>query len=142
MKPEKADAPVPGKLVRGAVEFHGHLGSFLVLGLKAGLLANSLFGKDCFKTKAVVMTEPSPPNSCFVDGVQFVTGCTMGKGNIELRKGKDVSVLFSRENRRLRLRLKKEILDYVRSISSEEASKEASLSLLNRLACELFEIEK
>jgi formylmethanofuran dehydrogenase subunit E len=142
MKPEKANAPVPDKLVRGAVEFHGHLGPFLVLGLKAGLLANSLFGKDCFKTKAVVMTEPSPPNSCFVDGVQFVTGCTMGKGNIELRKGKGVSVLFSRENRRLRLRLKKEILDYVRSISSEEASKEASLSLLNRLACELFEIEK
>lgn len=141
-KPEKADALVPDELVRGAVEFHGHLGPFLVLGLKAGLLANLLLGKDCFKTKAVVMTEPSPPNSCFVDGVQFVTGCTMGKGNIELRKGKNVSVLFSRENRKLRLRLKKEILDYVRNISSEEASKEASLNLLDRPACELFQIDK
>jgi len=142
MKLESTDASVPDELVKGVVEFHGHLGPFLVLGLKAGLLANSSFGKDCFRTKAIVMTDPSPPNSCFVDGVQFVTGCTMGKGNIELRKGKGVSVLFSKEGKRLRLRLKKEILDYVRDISSEEASKEASLNLLSRPASELFEIEK
>lgn len=142
MKSEKADAPVPYELVKGAVEFHGHLGPFLVLGLKAGLLVNSLLGKDCFKTKAIVMTDPSPPSSCFVDGVQFVTGCTMGKRNIELRKGRDVSVLFLKKNKRLKLRLKKEILDRIRSISSEEASEETSLSLLNRQANELFDVEK
>jgi formylmethanofuran dehydrogenase subunit E len=142
MKSERADASVPYEIVKGVVEFHGHLGPFLVLGLKAGLLANSLFGKDCFKTKAIVMTEPSPPNSCFVDGVQFVTGCTMGKCNIELKKGRGVSVLFSKENKKLRLRLKKEVLNYIRSISSEKASEEASLCLLNRSTNELFEVER
>lgn len=142
MKPEKANAPVPDKLVRGAMEFHGHLGPFLVLGLKAGLLANSLFGKDCFKTKAVVMTEPSPPNSCFVDGVQFVTGCTMGKGNIKLRKGKDVSVLFTKEGRKLRLTLKNDVVESIKSISSEEESRRVSLDLTKRSVWDLFEIEK
>ncbi len=142
MKPKKADAPIPHEIVKGVVEFHGHLGPFLVLGLKAGLLANSLFGKDCFKTKAIIMTDPSPPHSCFVDGVQFVTGCTMGKRNIELKNGRGVSVLFSKENKKLRLRLKKEVLNHIRSISSEEASKEASLCLLNRSTNELFEVEK
>ena len=132
----------PNELVKGAVEFHGHLGPFLVLGLRAGLLANSLLKKDYFKTKAVVVTEPSPPNSCFIDGIQFVTGCTMGKGNIKLKKGKDVSVLFSKEERKLKLKLKKDILNYIKTISSEETSEQASLKLLNKPACELFEIEE
>ena len=142
MKSGKTDTQVPEKLVKGVVEFHGHLGPFLILGLKAGLLANSLLGKDCFKTRTVVTTNPSPPDSCFIDGIQFVTGCTMGKGNIELRKGKGVSVRFSKEGTTLTLKLRKETLDYVRSILSEEAAKEASLNLLSRPTHELFDMEK
>jgi formylmethanofuran dehydrogenase subunit E len=142
MTSKNTDTLVSDEVVRGVVKFHGHLGPFLVLGLKAGLLANSLLGKDYFKTKTVVTTNPSPPFSCFVDGVQFVTGCTMGKGNIELRKGKRVTVHFSKGDKTLTLKLRKEILDYVRDISSEKASKQASLDLLSKSAQELFEIEK
>ena len=139
---ESETLTIPEELVKRAAEFHCHLGPFLVLGLKAGLLANSLLGKDGFKTKAIVMTEPSPPKSCFVDGIQFVTGCTMGKDNIKLRKGSGVSVLFSKERKTLRLKLKKDVLDFVKNISSEDDSRKASVSLLNRSASELFEIEK
>lgn len=142
MKTETTDTQVPDELVKGAVEFHGHIGPFLILGLKAGLLANSLLGKDCFKIQAAITTNPSPPNSCFVDGVQFVTGCTMGKGNIELRKGKGVSVRFSKEGKMLTLKLRKEMLESIRNIPSEEASKQMSLNLLNKSAYELFEIEQ
>ncbi|GAH35171.1 unnamed protein product, partial [marine sediment metagenome] len=35
-----------------AVEFHGHLGPYLVLGLRAGLFANQIFGRDPMKTEA------------------------------------------------------------------------------------------
>ena len=136
------DAPVPNDIVEGLVKFHGHLGPFLILGLKAGLIANSLLGKDCFKTRAVVMTNPLPPFSCFVDGVQFATGCTMGKGNIELRNGKQLSVVFSKKNKTLTLELKNDIWDYINSISSEKAAEQASLNLLKKSANELFEIEK
>jgi formylmethanofuran dehydrogenase subunit E len=142
MKTGSADMHIPDELVKGAVEFHGHLGPFLVLGLKAGLLANSTLGKDCFKTKAVVITNPSPPDSCFVDGVQFATGCTMGKGNIQLRKGKGVSVRFSNEDKKLTLKLRKEVLNYVRSLLSEKETKQASLNLLNKPTYELFETEQ
>jgi len=142
MRPESADASVPEELVKNIVEFHGHLGPFLVLGAKAGLLANSLLGTDCFKTKAVVITDPSPPNSCFVDGVQFTTGCTMGKGNIKLKKGKGVSVLFLKENRRLELRLKSNVLDHIKGITSEDEAKKLSLELFDKPASELFEIRK
>ena len=142
MKHKSSDTLVPDELLKSVVEFHGHLGPFLVLGVKAGLLANSMLGKDYFETTAVITTDPSPPNSCFVDGIQFTTGCTMGKGNIKLRRGKGVSVLFSRGNRKIRLRLKRNMLGYVKSISSEKASKDASLSLLGKAASELFEIER
>jgi len=142
MKSKSVDTSVPDELVKNILEFHGHLGPFLVLGTKAGILANSLLGKDCFKTKAIVMTDPSPPNSCFVDGIQFTTGCTMGKGNIKLKKGNGLCVLFLKEGKKLQLTLKKDVMDSIKDISSEEKSKEASLNLLNRSASELFEIEK
>jgi len=129
-------------LIRDVVEFHGHLGPFLVLGVKAGLLANSLLGKDCFKTTAIVTTDPSPPNSCFVDGVQFVTGCTMGKGNIKLRRSKNTSVLFLKEGKKLRLKLKDKVLASIKEVSSEEESKRLSLKLLNSPVSELFEVQK
>jgi len=142
MKDRSTDTPIPDELVKHVVEFHGHLGPFLVLGMKAGLLANSLLGKDCFKTKAVVSTDPYPPNSCFVDGVQFVTGCTMGKRNIILRKGKNTSVLFLKEGKKLRLKLKDNVLESIKRISSEEESRRESLKLSGRPVSELFEIEK
>ena len=142
MRHELTDSLVSDGLLKGVVEFHGHLGPFLVLGVKAGLLANSLLGKDYFKTTAIVATDPSPPNSCFVDGVQFVTGCTMGKGNIKLRKAKNTSVLFLKEGRKLRLKLKDKVLQSIKEVSSEEESKRLSLKLLNSPVSELFEVQK
>jgi formylmethanofuran dehydrogenase subunit E len=84
--------------------------------VKAGLLANSPLGKDYFKTMAIVRTDHSPPSSCIVDGVQFVTGCTMGKGNIKLGEGKGISVLFGKEGKKLRSRLKESSRIYQRNL--------------------------
>jgi hypothetical protein len=130
------------EIMKGAVEFHGHLGPFLVLGVKAGLLANSFLGKDCFKMKAVVTTVPHPPNSCFVDGIQFVTGCTMGKCNIKIRKGKETSALFAKEDLKLRLKVKDELLESIGQIKSEDESRRESKRLLCVPSSELFVIEK
>jgi hypothetical protein len=57
------------KLLMRAVEFHGHLGPYLVLGLRAGLYANQVLGKDPMETEARIKTKTSPPESCFADGV-------------------------------------------------------------------------
>jgi formylmethanofuran dehydrogenase subunit E len=141
MRSKGLDARITDKLVKDAVEFHGHLGPFLVLGLKAGILANSLLGKDYFKTTAIVVTNPKPPSSCFVDGIQFVTGCTMGKGNVKLRRGKNTSVLFLKEGKRLKLKLKEGVLDSTRKASQQEAEAIA-LELLKKQALELFKVEE
>jgi formylmethanofuran dehydrogenase subunit E len=142
LKQTREDAAISDDLLKRAVEFHGHLGPFFVLGLKAGLLANSLLGKDCFKTTAVVATDPNPPHSCLIDGVQFVTGCTMGKGNIKFKRSKNIYVLFLKEGRKLKLELRREILDIIRNASSEKDFEKVALELLKKPAHELFIIEK
>jgi len=111
---------VSEELLREAVRFHGHLGPFLALGLKAGLYAVEVLGRDPFKMKAVVGTEPRPPRSCFVDGVQITTGCTMGKRNITLKEGGGLSVLFSKEELRLFLKVKDLLKRSVQSLFEVE----------------------
>jgi len=123
-----------------AVRFHGHLGPFLVLGLKAGLFANEVLGRDPFKTRAVVETDLVPPCSCFVDGVQVATGCTMGKGNIKLKKGDSLSVTFMRGGEKLKLCLKEAVLESLRKISSMEEAKQAALALVDKPIREIFDI--
>jgi formylmethanofuran dehydrogenase subunit E len=142
MQRKQIGPEISEEFLKRIVEFHGHLGPFLILGVKAGLLANSLLGKDCFGMKAVVITKPSPPTSCFVDGVQFVTGCTMGKRNIKLRKGKNTSAIFLKDGKTVKLRVKEEVLESVHRIASEDESNKKSLRLLNSPTYELFEVEK
>ena len=71
-------------LLREAGRFHGHVGPFLAIGLRMGLAANQAIGFDPMETRATVWVEPVPPKSCLVDGIQFATGCTLGKSNIKV----------------------------------------------------------
>lgn len=124
-----------------AIEFHGHLGPYLVLGLKAGLFANKTFGRDPMKTEAFIETKVTPPESCFADGVQFSTGCTFGKGNIHLKEEEGLQVTFIRNNQKLILRLKKEIIEEINSLpSEEEAWDNLAKDLYQREIDKIFEI--
>jgi formylmethanofuran dehydrogenase subunit E len=142
MREERAMKVISSELCKRVVEFHGHLGPFLVLGLRAGLLANSMLGKDCFKMSAVVATDPNPPYSCLIDGVQFVTGCTMGKGNIKFRKSKNTYMLFLKGEKKLKLDLKPDVLNSIRNASSEKDSENLALKLLTKSVDELFVVGK
>jgi len=124
-----------------AVEFHGHLGPYLVLGLRAGLYANQMLGKDPMETEAVIKTKTTPPQSCFADGVQLSTGCTFGKRNISLEKGEGLLVTFKKNSQKLVLKLKEEIIDEMNSLpSQEEAWEDLARDLYKREINEIFEI--
>lgn len=131
---------IPKKLVAEAVRFHGHLGPFLILGLKAGLFANKILTKDYFKTSVTVETQPTPPYSCFIDGVQFVTGCTMGKRNIELTAGGSLFAFFRKEDQKLRLAVKSNILEALKKITRKDLETVA-WKLSNQSIHELFDIK-
>ena len=141
MEEAELDVTVPEKLVEDAVRFHGHLGPFMVLGLKAGLLANKVLGKDYFKSKAVIKTEPRTPYTCFIDGVQFTTGCTMGKGNIKLEDSEGIlTVTFSKSDRSLKLTLRADVLERIKGVPMEECERVAR-EILKIPVGELFNIE-
>jgi len=123
------------ELLLKAIEFHGHLGPYSVLGLKAGLYANQILGKEPMKTEALIQTN-------FADGVQISTGCTFGKRNISLINGKGLKVTFKKDNQKLTLKLKKEIIEEIDSLpSEEEAWERLAKNLYQRKIEKIFEIE-
>jgi formylmethanofuran dehydrogenase subunit E len=126
-----------------AIEFHGHLGPFLVLGLKAGLFANQIFGRDPMKIEAYIQTKITPPQSCFADGVQFSTGCTLGKRNISLTEGESLLVTFKKNNQKLTLELKKEITEEINYLpDKEEAWENLAKDLYQREIKEIIKVSK
>lgn len=127
-----------------AVKFHGHLGPYMILGLRAGLFANQVLEKDPMNTEAIIETLPKPPQSCFVDGVQFATGCTMGKRNISLKEGEGLKATFKKDKKILTLTLKQEIIDEINSLppDEEEAWEALAKDLYQREIERIFEINK
>jgi len=93
------------RLLRAATAFHGHLGPWLALGLRAGLRARRKLGADPFRLRAVARCPGRTPWSCLLDGVQFGSGCTLGKGNIRHVPASRVTVEFERVKARTRGRM-------------------------------------
>jgi formylmethanofuran dehydrogenase subunit E len=87
---------VSASMLRQAARFHGHLGPWLVLGMQAGAYARRKLATSPFELSARVFCPPRTPYTCFVDGVQFSSGCTMGKGNISHHRADGCRVEFTR----------------------------------------------
>ena len=101
-------------LLDRAVEFHGHGGPFLIVGLRMGLTALKLFNaKGWFDITCCLDLPFTPPHSCVIDGIQVATGCTMGKRNIEVIDKEDISGDFTTDKGRIRLSLKSKLLEKI-----------------------------
>jgi len=72
-----------------AVRFHGHLCPGLVIGYRAAKIARQRLGAARAVDEELIAIVEN--DSCSVDGVQWMTGCTFGKGNLIFRDyGKQV----------------------------------------------------
>ena len=101
-------------LLDRAVEFHGHGGPFLIVGLRMGVTALKLFNaKGWFDITCCLDLPFSLPHSCVIDGIQVATGCTMGKRNIEVIDKEDISGDFITDKGRIRLSLKSKLLEKI-----------------------------
>lgn len=102
------------RLIDRGSEFHGHLGPFLVVGIRMGILAlRELGSKGHMDMQATVETGVTPPVSCLVDGIQIATGCTLGKGNIKLLDKGKATAIFTSGDRRVRIELRPEIMEMI-----------------------------
>lgn len=92
--------------LKQCVEFHGHLCPGLVIGYCAAKLGmRELAGDRAGDEELIAIVEN---DTCAVDAVQVLTGCTFGKGNLYFRDyGKMVFTLATRKNgRSVRLSLR------------------------------------
>lgn len=125
--------------VEQAAAFHGHLGPYLVLGLRMGILATALLDSDPFNIEAEVHTLKGTPYSCLLDGIQFSSGCTLGKGNIHVREDEEIYGIFSRGFSTMKIRIRKEVLDSIPKVPREELEPYAR-DLYTRRDEELFDV--
>ncbi|MFW6149433.1 MAG: FmdE family protein [Atribacterota bacterium] len=100
-------------MIDRGIKLHGHAGPYLNLGIKMGLLALEILNvKGYFDLSVEAELEYRRPMSCFVDGLQISTGCTMGKGNIRIKdQPGNINALFKTENKTLQIKLNPEIVE-------------------------------
>ncbi|EHQ35435.1 FmdE family protein [Methanoplanus limicola] len=80
-----------------AIKFHGHNCPGLAIGYRASEIAmKELLSGRSEDEELVCIAEN---DACSVDGVQYITGCTMGKGNLIFRDyGKQVYTFILRDS--------------------------------------------
>jgi len=82
------------KKFEDVIEFHGHSCPGLAIGYRVSLLALKELGERASDEELIAIAEN---NSCAVDAVQVVTGCTFGKGNLIFKNyGKQVYTFIKR----------------------------------------------
>ena len=99
------------RILLQALEFHGHRCWASVAGVRVGLAALRELGvkrSGGGQLHAVVEIGEDHGGMCFADGVQYVTGCTLGKGNMSKQPlGKlAVTLIQKKTNRALRISYK------------------------------------
>ncbi len=133
------------ELLRAAIFLHGHLGPYLVLGVKAGLLAVDVLGRDPLGSRVEVELPGRIPYTCFLDGLQISTGCTLGKGNIRVENTREEHIRVLYENRRgsVEIEVRREVLEEVNeALSAKRDQRELAMELWNREPDRLFSLSE
>ena len=94
-------------LIQKTIDFHGHWCPGLAIGVRAAELALKEIGKASDEEiVAIVETD-----MCAVDAIQYLTGCTLGKGNLIYKDyGKSTFTFYRRrDNKAIRMATRREI---------------------------------
>ncbi|NWF86263.1 formylmethanofuran dehydrogenase subunit E [Candidatus Bathyarchaeota archaeon] len=90
------------RLIEKAADFHGHLGPFLVIGVRMGQLAKTNLKHKTEGNKVLKVTARIPlltPFSCVLDGIQIITNCTVGNQKLEMKNSqKEIVAIFKLQN--------------------------------------------
>lgn len=87
--------------VKNAASFHGHIGPFLVVGVRIGLVALSRLQQEPhanslqFSLRASLKVPLRTPFSCIIDGVQSTTKCTVGNQRLKLQNSQPSDITAS-----------------------------------------------
>ena len=128
-----------------AKQFHGHLGPYLVFGIRMGLKAKEILGfEGHFDVRVTAHVGSETPVSCMADGLQFSTGATLGKGNIELAEKGDgpPSAVFEAGGKRLEITLTEKALELTSDMGDRHQTEEFAVKAAAMPDDELFSISE
>ena len=102
-------------LLEAAIKFHGHKCPAMPMGLSVGSAAMSALGVERAKDGQLLALVEIGVNhcaTCFADGVQMITGCTFGKGNLRrLNYGKwALTLVDKKKSRAVRVAVRAEMM--------------------------------
>jgi formylmethanofuran dehydrogenase subunit E len=136
-------------LVKEAAKLHGHLGPFLVIGVRMGNLTQETLDLDeneKKKLQATVYTPLFTPFSCILDGVQTTTSCTIGNQRLKIRNSrKRLTGLFQTHgaSKTLRISVKPEVIKRLTEKTSQhETNEQLAAEIASMPADQLFEVEQ
>jgi formylmethanofuran dehydrogenase subunit E len=136
-------------LIEKAAEFHGHLGPFLVIGVKMGKTVKRILNPNTGDKSELEATAKIPlltPISCIIDGIQAITHCTVGNQKLKIENSqKEIAVDFKLQhsNRKLKVLVNPKIVEKLMNRISEAASNEELAWEIARMPeSQLFTIEK
>jgi len=92
-------------MLKKSEEFHGHLGPFVVIGIRAGVIGlRELSVRKGDRDLLVrIMLENVVPISCTIDGLQVTTSCTMGNQRLSIEDSDLLAIEFKNKNGMLEL---------------------------------------
>lgn len=130
-QPQKSDPA----WVAQVAQFHGHLGPWVVAGARLGMAAAKAVDAKSHFDAEVICEGPfeKPPKSCFLDGVQFGSGATLGKRTIQVVNTKSLVLRITNPKTGVRAetRPKKKLLDTLESL---EKIAKPSMEQVERIA--------
>lgn len=92
-------SPELASILEKAAKFHGHLGPFLAIGVRMGLIG--LNRASVTKGYSLAVTASLPlrvPFSCIIDGLQVTTKCTTGNQKLSLKDSAKIQAEFKRKD--------------------------------------------
>jgi len=136
-------------LIKKAADFHGHLGPFLVIGVRMGTLAKKILNVNAGEGSKLRVTAWLPlltPFSCIIDGIQATTQCTIGNQKLKMENSQTkIIVYFELKNsyKALRIHVDPKIIKELKNRYSEGASnEELAQEIASIPESQLFIIEK
>lgn len=107
------------EIIDQAANFHGHLGPFLIIGVRMGLAGLKRLNA-CTSSRDLSITASLPlrvPFSCIIDGLQVSTKCTVDNQKLTLRDSKKIQVEFRKgeKGQKIVVSLNSSILEKLRT---------------------------
>ena len=129
-------------LIEDAEKLHGHLGPFLVIGVRMGMIAQKFLDKNLHAT---VKTPFSTPFSCVIDGIQTATTCTVGNQRLKIENSKkEIVAYFKTLNPHKTLKITvnpKTVEELMGKLSEGISNEELAWKIARKPEHELFRIE-